>query len=109
MKESGLESLEERRKKAVDKFALKLASNPRYTELFPIRPREQMRGRDSKKYLEKHAKTSRMYNSPVYYMRRRLNALHSEGTVVQSGATSASRRGLVGRDVRCDFLFDEWR
>ena len=95
---SGLELLSDRREKAVDRFAAKLIVDPRFSHMFPLRPEEQRRARSSHKYLELQSKTNRLYNSPFYYMRRRLNAIKPV-TQVQRSDTSQ----------RCDFIHDEWR
>ena len=75
---SGLEPLSVRRSDAVDRFALKMVANPRFTDLFPLRSDTQSRSRVSQKYLELHARSSRLYNSPIFNMRRRLNALDAK-------------------------------
>ena len=110
--------MEARRIAAVDRFALKIADNPRYAEYFPLRPAAQCRSRVSQMYLEEHARTSRMYNSPFFYMRHRLNTLHRDGqaaaravrstNVVQGPSTNGGQTGAAGT-TRCDFIFDEWR
>ena len=79
---SGLDSLSLRRGKAVDRFALKLVGSARFGHLFPERPREQCRSRGSRKYEEEHARSFRLFNSPIFYMRRRLNELESVPTTV---------------------------
>lgn len=99
---SGLEPLSLRRRKAVDRFALKLVENPRFQHLFPLRPPGQCRSRQSHKYLEYHARTERLYNSPIFYMRRRLNALEENPQVAATLTRS-------NQSQRCDFIFDEWR
>ena len=110
---SGLKTLKERRSDLTDKFALKLRNNPRYSYLFPQRPLEQRRARRGNRYVEENARTSRLFNSPIYYMRRRLNVLDREGGGEEGG--NIGGHGSVGRDgrnveaQRCDFLFDEWR
>ena len=101
---SGLEALSLRRSKAVDRFALRLVDNPAFTHLFPLRPDDMRRSRVSHKYLEEHAKTSRLYNSPVFYMRRRLNALKDLPT-----RQLLAEPGPRAQTQRCDFLYDEWR
>ena len=99
---SGLELLSLRRRKAVDRFALRLVDSPAFSHLFPLRPDDRRRSRVSHKYLEEHAKTSRLFNSPVFYMRRRLNAL-------QDLPTGQLLANPSPRSQRCDFLYDEWR
>ena len=77
LEKTGLESLEERRIAAVDKFAKKNLEG-KFSHWFPLR--EARRGlRNENIYLEEHARTERLKNTPVFYMRRRLNALNREG------------------------------
>lgn len=102
--ESGLDLLSDRRVKAVDKFAAKLVDDPKFSNMFPLRPAEQRRTRTAHKYLEMQAKTNRLYNSPFYYMRRRLNNMNTL-TVVQPRPVPSA----LPRSQRCDFVFDEWR
>ena len=99
---TGLDPLSLRRSKAVDRFALKLVDSPRYGHWFPELPPERSRSRNSKKYMETYAKTSRLYNSPIFYMRRRLNELAD---------IPNARSRVRPRDPspRCDFIYDEWR
>ena len=72
-------------------------------EWFPELPSERSRARNSNKYLEEHAKTSRLFNSPLFYMRRRLNALEHDPVV------RAQVGGAAVHSQHCDFVFDEWR
>ena len=73
---TGLKTLKERRDARTDKFAAKCLSNPRYQSWF--QPNLHQRGtRHSLKYKEYQARTKRLYNSPLYDMRRRLNAVHN--------------------------------
>ena len=71
----GIETLEARRIRRFDTFIRKTAANPKYREWFPRREADQhnLRNRDS--YLTTRTKTQRYYNSPLLYMRRRLNFL----------------------------------
>ena len=75
--EAGLQTLRERRIEQTDKFARKAAADPRFCHWFPKNTRRT--GRNSEEYLEKFAKCDRLLNSPLYYMRRRLNG--KEGRV----------------------------
>ena len=74
-----MESLEDRRKNAILKFAQKAQKNPVYSHWFEENqnPR-RLTQRKSKKYVEKLAKTNRLYKSPVYTMRRLLNDDYEE-------------------------------
>ena len=65
---STLESLKSRRIQLTDNFATKLQSNPKYAHLFPMRPEDQLRVRNPKPFVEEHARTARLYNSPLYYL-----------------------------------------
>jgi hypothetical protein len=68
---SGLETLEERRKQAFLKFAKKTAEG-NYSGWFP--KREGGRAlRNGNVYLEEYSRCDRLYNSPIYAMRRALN------------------------------------
>ena len=58
---SGLEWLPDRRLQLLDNFAKEAAEDPKYRE-------------------EKFARTSRLYNSPLYFMRRRLNQIYTPTT-----------------------------
>ena len=60
----------ERRIALCDRFAQKAAVNPRF-DWFPLR--EGRSGRHAEKYKEFPARTGRLFNSPLYYYRRRLN------------------------------------
>ena len=71
---TNLESLASRRAKAIEKFAVKTASNPRFSEKwFPRNENTLHNTRYPKKYKEFNCKTARLYNSPIYHMRRVLN------------------------------------
>ena len=69
---SGLETLENRRKVLFENFANKIVKNGNYSDMFPLNEMNRTT-RISKKYVEFHAKTDRLYNSPLYSMRRYLN------------------------------------
>lgn len=70
-KEANLETLYSRREKAVIKFALKTAENPRFREWFPKRSARTVRSH--RPFLEKTARTDRYRNAPLNYMKRALN------------------------------------
>ena len=73
--ESGLSSLKDRRQKAILKFAQKASENQNYHHWFPLntsnRSSQRLSGRN--KYMEHFARSKRLYNSPLFYMRRLLN------------------------------------
>ena len=72
---AGVETLEERRVKACEDFAAKLASSDRFASLFPLNavPDCTANTRSRKTYQESFARTARLFNSPLYYMRRNMN------------------------------------
>ena len=72
LKESGLEPLKTRRERAFLKFAKNSANNPIYAHWFKLNP-NQTSQRCPKIYEERFARTSRLYNSPLFSMRRILN------------------------------------
>ena len=112
---SGLVPLSERRSGAVDRFALKLVENPRFGHLFPLLPPERSRSRQSLKYLETHSRTQRLYNSPIFHMRRHLNAMEQLRPTPGGSSVGGAGGGMgaVGSNTRgsqrCDFIHDEWR
>ena len=69
---AGLPTLRERRVEQCDRFARKCAASPRFEHWFP--ENEVTRNtRNKLQYKETYARCKRLYNSPVFYMRRRLN------------------------------------
>ena len=70
---AGLETLRERRITQCDKFAAKCVASDRFSDWFPkcMNRRSARRGGDV--YKEEYARCNRLYNSPLFYMRRRLN------------------------------------
>ena len=79
---TGQETLEERRKRNFDKFAIKSQKNRRYESWFP---KSRDTGHDTRNivpYQEEFARTERFRNSPVFAMRKRLNEI--EGTTNQT-------------------------
>ena len=57
---------------ATDKFAAKCAASDRFMHWFP--PNEQTRrSRHTLQFKETYARCDRLKNSPIFYMRRRLN------------------------------------
>ena len=69
---TGLDSLQERRDKRDLKFAQKCLASDRYKAWFPLNPIERVT-RQPLKYKESRSRTNRLYNSPLFNMRRRLN------------------------------------
>ena len=68
---AGVETLRDRRIAASDKFASKCLGSTHFSQWFPLR--EGGRSRKGETYVEEYARTNRLYNSPIFYMRRRLN------------------------------------
>ena len=69
---AGLETLRERRIKSCDKFANKCLASERFSKFFPLKQGRQS-ARNHEKYVESYSRCERLKNSPVFYMRRRLN------------------------------------
>ena len=69
---TGLQTLQERRDARCDKFAAKCLTNPRYMPWFP-RQTAARNTRSQTPFREDFARTKRLYNSPIFHMRRRLN------------------------------------
>ena len=72
LEEAELQTLEERRKKLIGKFAIKAAANPQFEHWFP-KNKNRSSQRSGNIYQELHAKSDRLYYSPLYTMRRMLN------------------------------------
>ena len=69
---TGLKTLQARRDYRCDKFAQKCLQSPKFRKWFPLNPVNRPT-RNPLPYEEKFARTKRLYNSPLYHMRRRLN------------------------------------
>ena len=71
-----IESLEQRRKKYIDRFVAKATRNERFAEeWFPQREEAGPEVRERRVFHETYARTNRYYNSPLSFMRRRANDL----------------------------------
>ena len=71
---AGVDTLQERRKKALEKFAKKSLDNPRFSDWFKERPIPERNHRETRrKYEEPIVRTERYWNSPLNAMRRCLN------------------------------------
>ena len=68
---AGVETLRERRIRLTDDFARKCLESDRFKKWFP--ENENRGGRRKERFKEFPAKTDRLKDSPLYYMRRRLN------------------------------------
>ena len=69
---AGIGTLRQRRIELCDKFAEKCAASDSFSGWFPLR-RAPRRTRNATQYQEEFARCERLRNSPLYYMRRRLN------------------------------------
>ena len=70
---TGLETMQARRNRRSDKFVEKCLASPKYRDWFPLNEAPIRGVRQRKQYQEHFARTKRLYNSPIYAMRRRLN------------------------------------
>ena len=75
LQKSGISSLEDRRKETTLNFSRKLAESERFGHLFPkcTYPENMVELRNRKTYQEDFARSARLFNSPLYTMRRLLN------------------------------------
>ena len=71
-KQAGVTTLRERRVGASDKFAAKCVAG-RFSSWFPERETIRGRGRRGEQYVEEFARCNRLRDSPIFFMRRRLN------------------------------------
>ena len=85
---AGVPTLRQRRQDLCDKFSAKCLTNERFKCWFPERNGVRST-RGGERFQEFFARCERLKNSPLYYMRRRLNG--KEGKVV--GKKNAVRRG----------------
>ena len=76
LEKAGLERLDDRRVVACDNFAKKCLEG-RFAHWFPTRDRREGL-RKGKKYIESYARCERLKNTPIYYMRRRLNEIDGQ-------------------------------
>ena len=67
-----VKTLRERRVSHCDKFARKCLESDRFSRWFPLKGGRQS-ARAGDKYLEEFARCDRLKNSPIFFMRRRLN------------------------------------
>lgn len=72
----GLDRLSDRRRRNFEKFTVKASKNARIKDRwFPLNHEILHDTRARKIYLEEHASTDKLYNSPMFTMRRYLNTL----------------------------------
>ena len=89
-KRAGVTTFRQRRIELCDKFAKQCPKNPRFARWFPVKTGVRASQRKAAEiYQEKYARCDRLKNSPVFYMRRRLNG--KEGKVY--GEKYRERRG----------------
>ena len=69
---AGIQTLRQIRIELSDKFAAKCCDSDRFRHWFPER-RKARSSRSADKYEELFARCKRYYNSPLFFMRRRLN------------------------------------
>ena len=72
---SGLPTLAERRLGMIDIFILKASTHQTHKKWFPTKCFSGYGLRTERIYEEKRARTARLYNSPLYFYRRRLNCI----------------------------------
>ena len=68
---AGITTLRQRRIELSDKFAAKCSESSRFSHWFP-RKRQVRASRNTDSYEELFARCKRYYNSPLFFMRRRL-------------------------------------
>ena len=66
-------TLRQRRVDMSDKFSAKCLKDPRFRDWFPLRSQGRRSRGDGEKYQEEFARCKRYFNSPLFFMRRRLN------------------------------------
>ena len=77
LEEEEIPRLDERRLKMFENFTVKASNNSRISNnWFPMNPPASYNIRNPQKYIEMHARTERLKNSPLYTMRRLLNNLN---------------------------------
>ena len=70
-RKAGITTHRQHRIELCDKFAQKAASNPMFERWFPLRTGRS--GRHAETYKEFPSRTDRLFNTPLFYYRRRLN------------------------------------
>ena len=67
-------TLRRRREVICDKFTVKCKNNPRFAHWFSMKSsRSSLRKKNVEEYKEETARCGRLFNSPLFYFRRRLN------------------------------------
>ena len=75
---SNIERLNRRRQGLVERFALRLSKNPRFSSWLPENENSAYVLRRTQKYQELPFRTERLRRAPLYSFRRVLNFLESE-------------------------------
>ena len=75
---ANVSTLQERRNEASIQFANKLVQSERFKRYFPINNCDGVETRRRRKYLEENCRTSRLYNSPLFFLRRLLNQSYDD-------------------------------
>ena len=70
---AGVTTLRERRIQACDAFAKKCLGSSRFSTWFPPRAAGRSSRRRGEEFEEEYARCDRLRNTPIFYMRRRLN------------------------------------
>ena len=78
LKKAEITRLSERRQETFDKFAERAAHSDKFRKWFPVYHSRAGNNRKKLLYKEYHARTDRLYFSPLYVMRRRLNGRTKE-------------------------------
>ena len=78
---SGLTTLQQRRDERCKKFARKCLNSPHFKVRFPLNPVTRST-RNPLRYKEQRARTKRLFNSPIYHMRRMLDGKRDSNTVL---------------------------
>ena len=68
-----LPTLRARRVELIDKFIDKCLGSCRFESWFPLKSSGRAGNRGGEKYLEEYTRCDRLFNSPLFFMRRRLN------------------------------------
>ena len=84
LEKSGIKTLYERRNDAFDKFCLKTEKNPSFSHWLPRVEFTHYDLRRGRIFEEEFARTEKLYKSPLFTMRRRLNEISELNFVPQS-------------------------
>ena len=65
--------MKKRREECFANFTKKLINSERFSDLFPLNDSINMNLRHRNRYVEEHARSERLYRSPLFAMRRFAN------------------------------------